>query len=116
MATFYVDLPPAANNMYHNVAGKGRVKSGQYTTWIASALREMLAQRAKPVIPPVSITLELPDTMLGDLDGRIKPGIDLLVRAGVIPDDNKRFVRSVSASFYEGKQLRLTVQSLKAED
>lgn len=112
MATYYVDTPPALNNMYFNIAKRGRVKTTQYTNWVAGALREMLAQRAKPVTPPVSVTIEIPDTMLGDLDGRIKPSIDILVRSGVIPDDNKRIVRCVSASFHDGKQTRITVQSL----
>jgi Holliday junction resolvase RusA-like endonuclease len=116
MATFYLDLAPSVNAMYRNVPKVGRVKTSAYTSWVKNALNELIAQKARPVTPPVAITIELPETMRGDLDGRLKGTIDLMVKAGVVPDDNRRYVRSVAASFYEGKRMRITVQSLRGEE
>lgn len=115
-ATFYLDTAPSVNAMYRNVPKIGRVKSSAYVSWVNNALKEMLVQKARPVETPVALTIELPDDMRGDLDGRLKGTIDLLVKAGVIPDDNRRYVRSVTATFYEAKKrMRITVQSLKGE-
>lgn len=113
--TYYLDVCPTANNLFINVRGKGRIKSGKYNIWTANSLKELLVQKAKPVPTPVAITIELPESLRGDLSNRIKAAEDLLVRAGIIPDDSKRHVRSVSASFYDGKRMRVTVQSLNGE-
>lgn len=116
-SVFYLDTAPSVNAMYRNVPRVGRVKSSVYTAWVNNALKEMLVQKARPVTPPVALTIELPDDMRGDLDGRLKGTIDLLVKAGVIPDDNRRYVRSVTASFYEAKKrMRVTVQSLIGDE
>lgn len=110
-ATFYLEVSPTTNNLFVN-RGKVRKKSNEYNSWTNNALKELLVQRAKPVPPPVALTIELPESLRGDLSNRIKAAEDLLVRAGIIPDDSKRYVRSVTASFYEGKRMRITVQSL----
>lgn len=114
-ATFYVDVGPSVNAAFRNVAGKGRVKTTAYNSWIDGALRALISQRAKKIVPPVSVTIELPMVTLGDLDSRCKTALDLLVRAGIIQDDSKRYVRSISMSFYDGKQMRITVQSLNGD-
>lgn len=111
-ASYYLEVCPTANHLFVNVRGKGRVKSGEYNIWTANSLKELLVQKAKPIPTPVALTIELPESLRGDLSNRIKAAEDLLVRAGIIPDDSKRHVRSVTANFYDGKKMRVTVQSL----
>lgn len=93
--------PPSVNAMYANRKfgkGRGRIKTAAYTAWIRGEMSSLLAQRAKPVPWPVDIRIEIPARMRGDVDGRIKGCVDLLVQAGIIPDDGKRFVHSVTIS------------------
>lgn len=112
-AVFYLETAPSVNAMYRNVPKVGRVKSTVYKNWAKNALKEMMVQKARAVECPVALTIELPEDMRGDLDGRLKGTIDLLVEAGVIPDDDRRYVRSITATFYQAKsRMRITVQSL----
>lgn len=112
--TFQITPPPGVNSLYRNVAGRGRVKTGKYKAWIGCALKEMLAQRVRPVEPPVAIEIMLPAKMRGDLDGRSKGLIDLLVRAEIIPDDNKAIVRSLSMSFHDEELTKVCVRTIVA--
>lgn len=76
-------------------------------------MKALIAQKAKPVLPPVSIHIVLPDTMRGDASNRIKPTEDLLVRAGIIPDDRKDYVRSVSVDFGRVQNMAVTVEHIE---
>src|SRR5512146_1143626 len=98
MPTYVLAVPPSTNNLYANV-GKGRRKKPAYSAWIRGELKALVAQRARPVEPPVSLHIVLPEKTRGDASNRIKPCEDLLVKAGVIPDDRKAFVRSVTVDF-----------------
>lgn len=104
---------PSTNKLYANVRGIGRVKTKAYSAWIRTALKELMVQRARPVEPPVSISLFLPETMRGDLDGRCKAALDLLVRAEIIPDDNKKIVRSISMTFHSESNMAIEVEHLE---
>lgn len=59
---------------------------------------ELLAQEAKPIKGQVSVTIGLtsPTKRLYDIDNRIKPVLDLIVKAGVIEDDSIRIVRRIT--------------------
>lgn len=111
-ATFELAVPPSVNAMYRNVPGRGRVRTSAYNAWLQGELKALVAQRARPVLPPVSISMFMPETMRGDISNRAKACEDLLVKAGVIPDDNKRIVRSISITFHDGAAMKVCVKSL----
>lgn len=84
-------MPPSVNQMYevNFRAGRGkkdRRRSDAYNDWIALAFKELL-----PVTPlsceKYELHLHLPKNMRGDLDGRAKALIDILVKVGATPDD-----------------------------
>jgi len=102
--TFILSPPPSANKLYFNVAGKGRRKSREYCAWIKGEMKALIAQRAKPVEGCATITITLPRSR-GDVDNKIKPTIDLLVRAGILRDDRSDFVSGVSVSFGENIEM-----------
>lgn len=89
--TFQVTLPvpPTLNNAYRNVPGKGRVKTREYGAWLAPAIIIIRAsvRTAKAVRGPLHIAIRLPLKMRGDIDNRIKPILDALVKSGRIDDD-----------------------------
>lgn len=100
---FNIQSGPSVNAMYRNVPGVGRVKSTEYKQWAKAALQEltfaMLAykrsQTATPK-PPLCLTIHVPDTGgRGDASNRIKAVEDVLVRAGIIADDNDKIIRKL---------------------
>lgn len=79
-------IPPSLNNAFVNATGKrGRIKSDGYREWIRIA-RFALPDGPR-VVGPFEVTISLPAAMRGDLDNRIKPVLDLLVKAGITADD-----------------------------
>ena len=92
-----ISLGPSVNKMYRNVPGVGRVKSSDYKTWAKLAMQEMMAQRRLPLPnPPVCLTICVPDSSgRGDISNRVKAVEDLLVRMGVIPDDNDKIIKKL---------------------
>ena len=88
--TISLPFPPPLNNLFANVAGKGRVKSDRYRQWANAAGWEIQSVRPKAIPGPVAITILLgkPDRRRRDLDGMAKAVCDLLVDHRVIEDDS----------------------------
>lgn len=96
--------PPSLNNMFVNVPGKGRIASENYRRWKKEAGWLLLSQKPQRFTGPVRVSVELnpPNRRVFDLDNRNKALLDLLVTHQVVPDDNSKFVRSVSVSVVDG--------------
>lgn len=90
-------FPPSVNALYRNVAGRGRVTSGSYQRWKDEADGALWTQSKKPISGPVNVTITLRDKGRYDCDNKIKCLLDLLVRHGIIPDDDRTVVRRVVA-------------------
>lgn len=82
-------IPPALNNMYVNINGRGRARSAAYNSWMDEADVCVLQQRKaiKKVTGPYEVSIKLPRSMRGDIDGRGKAVLDYLVKRAVTPDD-----------------------------
>lgn len=91
MITLSLPLPPSSNNAYVNVRGRGRVPSQEHTRWKRDAERIALVQYldlAKPEIAtPYRMTIRVNVNHKSDIANREKLLTDMLVRAGIIPDD-----------------------------
>lgn len=94
---YEIPVPPPLSQLFVNHKALGRKKSERYKTWIRAAQNEMLAQQCRPFESPCILTVCLPEGMRGDLSNRIKAPEDLMVKCGVLPDDNTKFVREVRA-------------------
>lgn len=112
--TFSLSTAPGVNNLYANVAGVGRVKTAAYRKWLKTAKLELMAQRCKPVVTPVTIRIQVPETSRLDIDAPIKATLDLLVSAGIIPGDSKQYVRAGSFSFWNGETMLVEVTGVAA--
>lgn len=97
--SYTITTPPSVNHLFVNARGKGRRKSNQYAAWIRGTLKELVFQRAKPAPVPCGVVITFPESMRGDCDGRIKAALDLFVRGGILVDDSRKYVRSVTAGF-----------------
>ena len=91
-----IPVPPSVNHMHKS--GRGyRYSTAEYRNWQRSAGWEVLRQKPVPLTAcRYEVELTLPAKLRGDIDNRIKPVLDLLVKLGVVPDD--RFCASVRAS------------------
>lgn len=89
-----VPLPPSTNNLFATPRGKTfRVKSAQYKRWIDDAGKMLLQQGPRPdaltASLGVSIDATRPAGIRRDLDNLCKPILDLLVKMGVVMDDDR---------------------------
>jgi Holliday junction resolvase RusA-like endonuclease len=89
IVSFNLPMPPSTNNLYAT-AGKGRVKTSQYRSWISRAGWEIKAQW--PTLPhfvdQVECRIRLPVASRIDIDN-IKALPDLLTYMRVIQDDKQ---------------------------
>ncbi len=82
-------IPPSTNNLYR---GGPRYKTGEYKAWIAEAhwaLKIMPDDPLAKALPKGRYRIEIaaPFSRRRDLDN-VKAVMDLLVSAGILPNDN----------------------------
>ena len=101
-----IQEPFSANNMYTPVAKGKMVKSKKYRKWIdlnTPILKENLLPATKlPIDVEILIMADVFWKMKCDSDKIIKPIVDLLVRAEIVPDDKTRFINSVKVRYLQG--------------
>lgn len=89
--------PISTNNLHRNIAGAGRVTTGNYRSWQKAAGECLAAQAPLPRFGlPVEVTFFVGEKGVGMMDGDnvAKAYLDALVKAKVIQDDNRKWVRS----------------------
>src|SRR5208283_3248924 len=82
-----ITIPPSINNAYYNSLGRGRVSSKTLDAWKKTAGWEVQIAKPAKITGHYTVKLLVPEMMRGDVDGRLKFPIDLLVSLGVTPDD-----------------------------
>ena len=101
-----IEEPFSANKMYAPIARGKMVKSKKYNDWIAknvSIIRENLMPATQfPIDVEILIMADYRWKLKCDADNIIKPLVDLLVKAGVIPDDSTRYIESIQARHLMG--------------
>jgi len=101
-----IQEPFSANKMYAPVARGKMVKSKKYNDWIEKNITIIKDNLLPAINYPIEIEiLILANTqwkMRSDPDNIIKPIVDLLVRAEIIPDDTSRYVESVKVRYLQG--------------
>jgi Holliday junction resolvase RusA-like endonuclease len=106
--------------MYTPVAKGKMVKSKKYRNWIelnTPILKENLIPATKlPIDVEILIMADVYWKMKCDSDNIIKPIVDLLVRAEIVPDDKTRFINSVKVRYLQGFGAPVTCISYCATD
>jgi Holliday junction resolvase RusA-like endonuclease len=115
-----IQEPFSANNMYTPVAKGKMIKSKKYRNWIdlnTPILKENLLPATKlPIDVEILIMADVFWKMKCDSDNIIKPIVDLLVRAEIVPDDKTRFINSVKVRYLQGFGAPVTCISYCATD
>ena len=101
-----IQEPFSANKMYAPVARGKMVKSKKYNEWInknISIIKDTLLPANKfPIEVEILIMADYQWKMKCDPDNIVKPIVDLLVRAEIIPDDTSRFIELVKVRYLQG--------------
>lgn len=96
-------VPPSTNNLFINIAGKGRVPSGGYKRWREAAAETLWQQKIKHFDVPVALTITVEDKGRRDVDNFAKAICDFLVRHEIIQDDSRKYVRRMTVQFGDVK-------------
>ena len=101
-----IQEPFSANKMYAPVARGKMVKSKKYNDWIEKNISiikdNLLPATNYPIEIEILILADHQWKMKSDPDNIVKPIVDPLVRAQIIPDDTSRFVESVKVRYLQG--------------
>ena len=101
-----IQEPFSANKMYAPVARGKMVKSKKYNDWInknVSIIKDTLIPASQfPIEVEILIMADSQWKMRCDSDNIVKPIVDLLVRAEIVPDDTSRFIESVKVRYLQG--------------
>ena len=96
----------SANKMYAPIAKGQLVKSKKYNAWIEKhtpILKEtMEPAKVFPIDVDILVMADWNWKYKHDTDNLIKPIVDLLKRAEIIPDDTTRYVNSVKIRYLQG--------------
>lgn len=96
--TFTLPTPPSVNEIYKNVPGRGRAKSGVYDDFIRRGVTAIRGQHITPITGYVVAIFGVERMSLSaDIDNRLKSMLDTIVKADVIEDD--RFVTAIAVSW-----------------
>ena len=95
--TFLLPWPPTVNALWRAYRGQN-ILSAVARAWGRQAEMALMLQKPKPVKGPVTLHLRLgsPTERRFDPDNRVKAPIDLLVRMGVIEEDDDSIVKRLT--------------------
>ena len=96
----YLPIPPSSNMIFRTTKGK-RYKTTNYNDWLRDGSIFLLQQKIPTLnIKRANIELYVPKLRANsDIDNRIKPVLDLLVKCNVILDD--RYIDSIYAKWID---------------
>lgn len=113
-------IPPSTNNLYANVAGRGRIKSSDYRIWANATGWDLKALNLPKFTCPVYLTIcigKLPAN--ADVTNRTKALEDLLVEHGIIPGDSRKWVYGVNTFMspiqFDGVEVSITAADAVGE-
>lgn len=96
--SFTLPTPPSVNELYKNLPGRGRVKSGVYDDFIRRGIASIRAQTVTTLAGYVIAIFGVERmSASADIDNRLKSMLDTIVKAGVIEDD--RFITAIAVSW-----------------
>ena len=101
-----IEEPFSANKMYAPISRGKMVKSKKYNDWISKNVTKikdnLLPANKFPIEVEILVLADSQWKMRCDSDNIVKPIVDLLVRAEIVPDDTSRFIESVKVRYLQG--------------
>lgn len=95
-------VPPSVNGAFATSQNGGRHHSEKYNLWETQAGWEIKQQRPGRITGPVEVSIVIGKRkQRSDIDNRIKPLLDLLVKHQIIEADHDGCLKRVSAEWSE---------------
>lgn len=117
--SFTLPPPMSLNHMFINRRSGGRAPSPAYQHWRKIADQHLLTQGPRRNFEgPVSVLIELGEGASSpqiDTDNTAKCYMDTLVRAAIIPDDNRKIVKDLRLTWAPGEETKVTIRALPEE-
>jgi len=107
--------PPLSACFTNKKYGKGRVKTARYRAFENEAGQMLMAQHTRSMKPPYHVDLyfRAPDKRKRDADNLKKATFDVLVKNGIIEDDNNHCIHSGTWQWVdEGPPLMVAITSI----
>ncbi len=90
ITVLYLPKPISVNRMFGQAPGHKRYPTAEYKQWQMAATLSLRSQVYHTYSGRVEIIMTLPNKGRYDLDGQPKGVLDLLVKEGIIQDDNRQ--------------------------
>jgi len=113
---------PDFNSLLNDVKRHWKFYAKSKKYWTGVTVAECVAQRLRPVTPPVEIDFVWYNNGRKDPDNiRIasKMIIDGLVKASILPEDNQKIIKGFTDSFHkdtDDPRVEVTIRSIKEDD
>ena len=113
---------PDFNSLLNDVKRHWKFYAKSKKYWTGVTVAECVAQRLRPVTPPVEIDFVWYNNGRKDPDNiRIasKMIIDGLVKASILPEDNQKIIKGFTDTFYKDKddpRVEVTIRSIQEND
>ena len=113
---------PDFNSLLNDVKRHWKFYAKSKKYWTGVTVAECVAQRLRPVTPPVKIDFVWYNNGRKDPDNiRIasKMIIDGLVKASILPEDNQKIIKGFTDLFHKDKddpRVEITIRSIKEDD
>lgn len=105
-------MPPSVNELFANVAGKGRIRSDRYRIWAqAAGWAVRAAAQGRRVGGPVRLTYVFGEGgTKADLGNLEKALTDLMVDLCLIDGDGKKIVRGIALEWGPGDKVTVRIK------
>jgi len=113
---------PDFNSLINDVKRHWKFYAGAKRHWTGVTVAECVAQRLRPVTPPVKIDFVWYNNGRKDPDNiRIasKMIIDGLVKASILPEDNQKIIKGFTDLFHkdtDDPRVEITIRSIQEDD
>ena len=113
---------PDFNSLLNDVKRHWKFYAKSKKYWTGVTVAECVAQRLRPVTPPVEIDFVWYNNGRKDPDNiRIasKMIIDGLVKASILPEDNQKIIKGFTDTFHkdtDDPRVEVTIRSIKEDD
>lgn len=110
-------VPPSVNSAFATSQNGGRHHSQTYNAWETQAGWEIKQQRSGRIMGPVEVSIVIGKRkQRSDIDNRIKPLLDLLVKHQIIEADHDACLQRVSAEWsIDISRARVEIRPIAAE-
>ena len=113
---------PDFNSLINDVKRHWKFYAGAKRHWTGVTVAECVAQRLRPVTPPVVLEFDWFTNGRKDPDNiRIasKMIIDGLVKASILPEDNQKIIKGFTDTFHKDKndpRVEVTIRPIEEDD